>query len=87
MQQTLDRITAGGGGDIPEPLQDALKAADNARVMGWSRSRKNVMVFVTDAPCHSLGREAMGIEARAFAKSLNTTAAELSLCRLANSFR
>jgi Mg-chelatase subunit ChlD len=70
LQATLDQVTAGGGGDIPEPLQDALKAASNVRVMGWSRQRKNVIVFVTDAPCHSLGRDAMAYEARTFAKSL-----------------
>jgi Mg-chelatase subunit ChlD len=70
LQKTLDDIAAGGGGDIPEPLNEALKAATSSK-MGWSRQRKNVIVMVTDAPCHSLTREAAMQEARSFAKQLS----------------
>jgi Mg-chelatase subunit ChlD len=70
LQKALDGITAGGGGDVPEPLHEALKAAIS-RSMGWNRQRKSVIVLVTDAPCHSLGRDlAYKEEAAEFAKSL-----------------
>lgn len=67
LQKALDEIAAGGGGDIPEPLNEALKAATNTK-MGWSRQRKSVIVMVTDAPCHSLTRDMAMQEARSFAK-------------------
>jgi hypothetical protein len=70
LQKAIDEIAAGGGGDIPEPLHDALRAAAGKQ-MGWSRQRKNVIVLVTDAPCHSLGRQMAMDEARRFAKQLN----------------
>ncbi|HEV2294286.1 MAG TPA: vWA domain-containing protein [Tepidisphaeraceae bacterium] len=69
LQRALDDIAAGGGGDIPEPLNEALKAATNMK-MGWSRQRKSVIVMVTDAPCHSLTREMAMQEARSFAKQI-----------------
>jgi hypothetical protein len=69
LQKTLDDIAAGGGADAPEPHHEALKAATSSR-MGWSRQRRNVIVLVTDAPCHSLSRELALQEARQFAKQL-----------------
>jgi len=65
----INDLAAGGGADTPEPLHDALRAA-NHKNMGWSRQRKNVIVLVTDAPCHSLGRQNAMDEARRFAKQL-----------------
>ena len=69
LQKALDDVAAGGGGDIPEPLNEALKAATSSK-MGWSRQRKSVIVMVTDAPCHSLTREMAVQEARGFAKQI-----------------
>jgi Mg-chelatase subunit ChlD len=71
LQTAMDQIVAGGGGDIPEPIHDALRAATDARAIGWNRSRKNVIVLVTDAPVHSVGREQAYEQARNFARSLN----------------
>lgn len=68
-QRALDDVVAGGGADVPEPLHDALAAA-TARKMKWDRSRKNVIILITDAPCHALGRAAAAKEATDFAKSL-----------------
>ena len=69
LQKAIDDIAAGGGGDIPEPLNEALKAATSGK-MGWSRQRESVIVMVTDAPCHSLTREMAMQEARSFAKQI-----------------
>ncbi|MGB7160716.1 MAG: vWA domain-containing protein, partial [Tepidisphaeraceae bacterium] len=69
LKSAIDEISAGGGGDIPEPLHDALRAA-TAKSIGWSRQRKSVIVMVTDAPCHGLGRQMAMEEARAFAKQI-----------------
>jgi len=69
LQKALDDVAAGGGGDIPEPLNEALKAATSSK-MGWSRQRKSVIVMVTDAPCHSLTRDMAIQEARGFAKQI-----------------
>ena len=69
LQKALDDVAAGGGGDIPEPLNEALKAATSSK-MGWSRQRKSVIVMVTDAPCHSLTREMAIQEARGFARQI-----------------
>ncbi len=69
LQKAIDQITAGGGGDIPEPLDAALKAATD-RSMGWRQERKSVIVLVTDAPCHSLSREIAFQDAAHFAKSM-----------------
>jgi hypothetical protein len=70
LQKAIDDIAAGGGADEPEPHNEALKAARSS-AMGWSRTRKNVIVMITDAPCHSLTREQAMQEARAFAKGLS----------------
>jgi hypothetical protein len=70
LQKAIDEIAAGGGADEPEPHNEALKAARSS-TMGWSRTRKNVIVMITDAPCHSLTREQAMQEARAFAKGLS----------------
>lgn len=69
LQKAIDQITAGGGGDIPEPLDAALKAAIDRR-MGWQRARMSEIVLVTDAPCHSLSRHIAFKEAAYFAKSM-----------------
>jgi len=68
VRKFIDETVAGGGGDIPEPLQEALAAATSAKRMGWNLRRKHVIILVGDSPCHSSGRVAAYGYAAAFAK-------------------
>lgn len=55
----LSGINAGGGGDPPEPIHEALAVATDARTMGWATGRRTrVILLVGDSPVHSLGRAA-----------------------------
>jgi Mg-chelatase subunit ChlD len=65
LQAAFDEVIAGGGGDIPEPIDQALRVA-TANTMGWNRRRKNVIVLVSDAPVHGSGRDVAYAIARAF---------------------
>jgi Mg-chelatase subunit ChlD len=67
LQAALDEVMAGGGGDLPEPIDQALRVATDNR-MGWNRRRRNVIILVTDAPVHSTGRDAAFKLASGFAK-------------------
>jgi Mg-chelatase subunit ChlD len=67
LQAALDEVIAGGGGDIPEPIDRALRVATDNQ-MGWNRRRHNVIILVTDAPVHATGRDAAYSLATAFAK-------------------
>lgn len=50
-QRFIDRQSAGGGGDYPEAVPEALKAALN--VGGWDeQARARIIFLVLDAPCH-----------------------------------
>ena len=70
VRRFLDGIVAGGGGDDPEPIHEALKVATSAKRMGWQRHRVNAIVLVGDAPVHAGGRaEALDL-ARQFTKQL-----------------
>jgi hypothetical protein len=62
-------IVAGGGGDEPEPIQQALAVATNMRTMGWGPGRKRVIILVGDSPVHASGREEAFRVARKFAQS------------------
>lgn len=69
LQAALDEVMAGGGGDIPEPIDQALRVATDSH-MGWNRRRHNVIILVTDAPVHGTGRDAAYSLASAFAKQV-----------------
>jgi len=68
VRKFIDEIIAGGGGDIPEPIQEALAIATSTRQIGWNPRRKRVVILVGDSPCHSTGRVAAYNFAAAFAK-------------------
>jgi hypothetical protein len=68
VRKFIDETIAGGGGDIPEPIQEALAIATSTRQMGWNARRKRVVILVGDSPCHSTGRAAAYNFAAAFAK-------------------
>jgi Mg-chelatase subunit ChlD len=70
LQAAFDEVVAGGGGDVPEPIDQALRTALGNR-MGWNRRRHNVIILVTDAPVHGTGRESAFQLASAFAKQLD----------------
>lgn len=52
----LDSLKAGGGGDDPEAVADALMVATNASEMGWSNGAifkgKQIVLIIADAPGH-----------------------------------
>ena len=68
VRRFIDETIAGGGGDIPEPIQEALAVATSTRQMGWNPRRKRVVILVGDSPVHSSGRTAAYNLAAAFAK-------------------
>jgi|GEM_PF-3115058 len=55
----LNKAVAGGGGDLPEPLHDALAAATNRSNMGLDNRRQTMVILVTDARVHITGRQAL----------------------------
>lgn len=57
IRQFIGEIQSGGGADESEPIDRALAAATAGEV-GWSRTRRAMIVLFTDAPTHSLGRQA-----------------------------
>jgi hypothetical protein len=64
----IDDIIADGGGDLPEPIHEALAAATDRKAMEWGRTRKQVIILVGDSPIHSSGRDTAMSIARDFAK-------------------
>jgi hypothetical protein len=68
VRRFIDETIAGGGGDIPEPVHEALAAATSTKQMGWNLRRKHVIILVGDSPVHSSGRTAAYNLAAAFAK-------------------
>jgi hypothetical protein len=67
IKEFINALNAGGGGDIPEPTHEALRAATDRQLMGWKTSRRNVIILFSDAPVHSSGRQTAFALARAFA--------------------
>jgi Mg-chelatase subunit ChlD len=65
-------VVAGGGGDEPEPIHEALAVAVDAKKIGWLRGRKWVVILVGDSSVHSSGRRPAFDLARRF-KSLRGT--------------
>lgn len=68
----LDSVVAGGGGDEPEPLNEALKAATDNKLMGWIGGRKHVIILVGDSTCHPSGRQEAFRLAKDFARLKGT---------------
>jgi hypothetical protein len=68
VRKFIDEIVAGGGGDIPEPIHEALAAATNSRRMGWNPRRKRVIILVGDSPIHTSGRKTAYSLAAAFSR-------------------
>jgi hypothetical protein len=56
IREFLDNVVAGGGGDAPEPIQEALQVATSFKRMGWHPRRKKVILLVGDSPIHASGR-------------------------------
>jgi len=69
VQKFLDEIRAGGGGDDPEPIDEALAAAIHPTGMGWRRGAQRVIVLIGDAPVHPSGRNRALQAARQFRKT------------------
>ena len=53
----IQAITAGGGADEPEPIQEALAVATDLKGMGWRSGAEKVIILVGDSPIHSSGRK------------------------------
>jgi len=68
----IDKIIAGGGGDVPEPIHEALRVATGRR-MGWTSRRKKVIILVGDSPISSSGRDEAIDRAKTFAKRQSGT--------------
>jgi len=73
IRKAIDDISAGGGGDIPEPIHEALKAATDLKGMKWQMGRKHVVILVGDSPVHASGRAAAFAQARQFVKKSHGT--------------
>lgn len=68
VRQFMNQIVAGGGGDVPEPIHEALQAATDRKLMGWGTRRKQVIILVGDSPIHTTGRQAAYDLAAEFAR-------------------
>lgn len=69
----IDDITAGGGGDEPEPINEALKVAVDAKGMGWTGGRKRVIILIGDSTIHPSGRQEAFRLAKQFAAEMKGT--------------
>ncbi len=49
----INAMSAGGGGDDPEQVLNALTLASSTTTTGWRAGSKDIMVLVGDAPSHS----------------------------------
>ena len=68
----IDATTAGGGADIPEPINEGIRAATSLEAMGWNRRRRRIIILVGDSPCHPSGRGQAFTLAAAFCKAGGT---------------
>ena len=71
VRKFLDDVIAGGGGDDPEPIHEALKEALYPD-FGWRGGRTCVVLLVTDAPVHPSGKKKALELAKALAKRHGT---------------
>lgn len=67
VREFIDQIIVGGGGDTPEPIHEALKAA-TSKPMGWTRETRSIIVLIGDSPVHPGGRRDAVNQASGFAK-------------------
>jgi len=51
VERRLEKLRAGGGGDIPERVEKGLELAISAD-MGWKRDSNKVVIVIGDAPPH-----------------------------------
>lgn len=72
VRQFINQIVVGGGGDFPEPIHEALKAATDHKDMKWGDRRKKVVILVGDSSIHSTGRKAAYEAATDFARAGGT---------------
>ncbi len=52
-QETINSLTAHGGGDAPEAVLDGIVAA--CKKLAWRKSARRLLLLVGDAPPHGLG--------------------------------
>lgn len=77
VRRFLDRLEARGGGDVPEGVAAALRAAISKP--GWKSDSKKIIVIVGDAPPHADQLETALASAREFrAKGGRVTAVDVS---------
>jgi len=72
IREFIDTTTAGGGADIPEPINEGVRVAAGTETMGWSRRRRRIIILVGDSPCHPAGRNEAFSVAAAFSKAGGT---------------
>ncbi len=72
VRRFINDIVAAGGGDLPEPVHEALQVATNRKTMAWGAGRKHVIILIGDSPVHATGRDEAIALARAFAKAGGT---------------
>jgi len=72
VRRFLEGVVAGGGGDEPEPIHEALKIASDAKAMGWNMQRKKVIILVGDSSVHPSGRQEAFRLAKSFADQKGT---------------
>ncbi|KKK77723.1 hypothetical protein LCGC14_2850710, partial [marine sediment metagenome] len=73
IRKFINGIVAGGGGDKPEPIHEAIKVATDFKSMGWKGKAKRLIILVGDSPIHSSGRTPAFRDARNFALKLKGT--------------
>ena len=64
----ISEITAGGGADEPEPIDEALAAATDRATMAWRGTAKRVIILVGDSSIHPSGRKKAFRHAAEFAR-------------------
>ena len=55
IQDILDKITVGGGGDIPEAVIDGI--IDGVSYMNWRTDSRRIIFLIGDAPAHGIVEE------------------------------
>jgi len=53
--KALDKVVAGGGGDIPEAIDAGLEQALSIEDVGWSKDANKLLIIMGDAPAHERG--------------------------------
>ena len=53
--RALDKVVAGGGGDIPEAIDAGLEQALSLDDVGWSKDANKLLIIMGDAPAHERG--------------------------------